>query len=113
MTRDFHAEVGQKPFLAALRYEITAQTWWGAKQKIYSLSTTKSHYTIMQKARNELEAVVGLNALVVTTEKYPADPMEWAHFDGCEPHEFKTYRQDELSRIFTIWKCRNYQGLKN
>jgi 4-amino-4-deoxy-L-arabinose transferase-like glycosyltransferase len=111
-SREFHAEVGQKPFIAALRYETTAQTWWGTRQKVYSLSHTKSNYTVLQKAHQELEALVAQNALVVTPEKYPANPMEWAHFDRCEPREFRTYRKEELARIFTIWKCYNYQGLK-
>lgn len=117
VSREYHAESGQKPFLAALRYETTAQTWWGAQQKIYSLSHTKSHYTVVQKARQELETLIGQNALVVTTEKYPANPMEWAVFDSCVPNEFKTYRENsllspELARVFTIWKCARYQGLK-
>lgn len=112
VSREFHAEVGQKPFLAALRYETTAQTWWGTKQKVYSLSTTKSHYTVIQKAHHELDALIGQNALVVTPEKYPANPMEWAQFDRCEPREFRTFRGEELARVFTIWKCFNYQALK-
>lgn len=117
MARESHAETGERPFLAALRYETTAQTWWGAKQKIYSLSTTKSHYTVVQKNRSELDALIGQNGLVVTTEKYPANPMEWARFDECLPHEFKTYRgsltgTQELSRIFTIWNCHRFLGLK-
>lgn len=110
--RDFHAEAGQRPFFAALRYETTAQTWWGVREKVFSLSHTKSHYTIMQQTRQDLDGLVGKNSLVVTTEKYPADPREWAAFDQCEPREFRTYRGQELARTFTIWRCVNFQGLK-
>lgn len=109
--REIHAETGRKPFIAALRYETTAQTYWGTKQKTYSLNLSKSHYTVVHRHRKEWEQNYGLDALVVTTEKYSSDPMVFAKFDSCTPEEFRTYRKDELSRIFTVWYCKNFQGV--
>jgi 4-amino-4-deoxy-L-arabinose transferase-like glycosyltransferase len=115
MQKNYHRDNGLKPFLAALRYETTAQTFWGASQKTYMLSSPKSHYTVVQKHRGTLTGFLGQPALVVTTEKYPSDPRNYARWDTCEPREFKTYRSffgtPELSRIFTIWTCTNFQGL--
>lgn len=115
MQKDFHRDQGLKPFIAALRYETTAQTYWGSGQKTYMLSSPKSHYTVVQKHRGTLVGFIGQPALVVTTEKYPADPRHYAKWDSCEPLEFKTYRtwfgHAEHSRTFTIWTCTNFQGL--
>lgn len=110
--RELHAETGKRPFLAGLRYEVTAQTYWGTQQKTYMLSFYRSHYTVIHKHRNEWDQLVGLDALVVTTEKYPTDPQEWAQFDSCAPEEFKTFRADELSRVFTVWNCKNFQKIR-
>lgn len=109
--REIHAESGQKPFIAGLRYETTAQTYWGTKQKTYMLSLTRSHYTIVHQHLNEWSQNYGLDALIVTTEKYQDNPKEFAKFDRCESEEFKTYREDEVSRIFTLWHCTNFQGV--
>lgn len=109
--RLYHRDNGLKPFLAALRYETTAQTYWGAKQKTYMLSPVRSHYTVVQKHRQSLMGFLGQPTLVVTTEKYPADPMQYGKWDSCTPEEFKTYRGQEHSRTFTIWTCTNFQGL--
>jgi 4-amino-4-deoxy-L-arabinose transferase-like glycosyltransferase len=109
--REIHAETGHKPFIAALRYENTAQTYWGTHQKSYMLSFTRSHYTVMHQYHSEWQQLYGLDALVVTTEKYPANPIQWDKFDSCQPEEFKTYRAGELSRDFTVWYCKNFQGV--
>ena len=110
--REIHSETSRPPFLAALRYETTAQAWWGVKEPVFMLNTPRSHYSIMQEWENSLEALKGLDAVVVTTEKYSTNPMEDAVFDSCIPEEFKTYRADELARTFTLWWCKNFQGIK-
>ncbi|MBX2987200.1 MAG: glycosyltransferase family 39 protein [Bdellovibrionaceae bacterium] len=109
--REIHALTDKRPFIAALRYETTAQTYWGTKQKTYHMSFTRSHYTVAQNQTKDFDNLKGLDALVVTTEKYPAQPSEWGRFDSCEPSEFKTYRGDEHARTFTIWWCKNFQGV--
>jgi dolichol-phosphate mannosyltransferase len=109
--REIHAQTGKRPFLAALRYETTAQTYWGAKQKTYHMSFTRSHYTFIQNHSRNFENMKGLDALVVTTEKYPAKPIEWGQFDSCDPEELKTYRGAEHARTFTLWWCKNFQGV--
>lgn len=109
--REVNAETGKKPFIASNRYETTAQTFWGTKQRVYMLSTTKSEYTVTQTPL-QMAALIGAPALFVTTDKYPTDPMEWAKFDGCKDEEFKTYRHGEVSRIFKVWLCTNFQGIK-
>ncbi len=108
--REIHAEIGHKPFLAALRYEITAQSTWGSKQKIYMLNSTRSHYTVMQSAE-EMHNLEGQDALVVTTEKYDADPMQYAKFDSCTPQELKTFRHNVHARTFKVYLCKNYQAI--
>ncbi len=109
--REIHSQTGQKPFIAGLRYETTAQTYWGTKQKVYMLSFTRSHYTVVHQHLNEWAQNYGLDALIVTSEKYPDDPREYAKFESCKSEEFKTYRQEELSRLFTVWHCTNFQGV--
>lgn len=109
--REIHAESGRKPFIASHRYETTAQAYYGTKQRVFMLSTTKSQYTVTQSAR-EIEDLKGSTALFVTTDKYPTNPVDWAYFDNCKFEEFKTFRDDEVSRIFTIGICRNFQGIK-
>lgn len=106
---EIERRTGRKPFLAALRYETTAQTYWGSKQKTYMLTFTKSHYTFLHRFRGEWDRLAGQDALVITTEKYQANPAEWAQFDSCEPEDFKVYRDDELARVFTLWHCMNFQ----
>lgn len=109
--RELHASSGKRPFVACHRYENTAQLTWGTHQKVYMLNTVVSHYTVMQSAE-EMDSLKGQDALFVTTEKYGADPMEYAKFDSCTQEEFKTYRADELARTFTIHYCQNFQGIK-
>ncbi|MGZ6393100.1 MAG: ArnT family glycosyltransferase [Pseudobdellovibrionaceae bacterium] len=109
--REIHAESGKRPFIASHRYETTAQTYFGTKQKVYMLSKTKSQYTVTQTPQ-EMEALRGSTALFVTTDKYTTNPMDWALFDTCTPEELKTYRHDEVARIFTVWICTNFQGIK-
>lgn len=111
--RQIHSETGKKPFLAAIRYETTAQTIWGTKEKIIMLNKFISHYTVIQNKRNTLESLIGTNSLVLTTEKYPDDPMSYAFFDRCTKEEFKYFRYDEHSRTFYFWFCENFTGIKN
>lgn len=109
--REIHAETGRRPFIAALRYETTAQTYWGTQQKTYQMAFTRSHYTVIQDITHDMDNLKGLDALVITTEKYAADPSEWGRFEDCTPEELKTYRGSELSRTFTVWWCRDFQGI--
>jgi hypothetical protein len=109
--REIHAESGKRPFIASNRYETTAQTYLATKQRTFMLSTTKSHYTVTQTTQ-EMADLKGLTALFVTTDKYVTNPNEWARFAECKPEEFKTYRADEVSRMFTVWVCTDFQGIK-
>jgi dolichol-phosphate mannosyltransferase len=115
MQKDYHRDHSLKPFIAALRYETTAQTYWGTDQKTLMLSSFRSEYTVTQKHRGTLLGYRGEPALIVTTEKYQADPRDYAKWDSCEPTKFETYRpffgSKELARTFTIWTCTNFQGL--
>lgn len=111
LQKNHHRDLGLKPFIAALRYETTAQTWWGAQQPVTMLNTVRSHYTVVQRKRELLEGLKGLPALVVTTEKYPSDPRNYGRWDSCEPLEYKVYRGSYVARTFTIWTCENFQGL--
>lgn len=111
MQKEAHRDNGIRPFLAALRYETTAQTWWGSQQQTYMLSSVRSHYTVVQKKRELLEGLKGLPALVVTTEKYPADPQNYAKWDNCIPKEYPVNRGRYRARTFTVWSCQNFQGL--
>lgn len=108
--REIHAEYGTRPFIAAHRYENTAQTTWGTKQKVYMLSSTISQYTATQTPE-EMTALQGQDAIFVSTEKYEANPMEWAKWDGCSKEEFKTFRKSEHARTFHVYYCKNFQGI--
>lgn len=110
--RQIHSDTGKKPFLAAIRYETTAQTIWGTSETVVMLNKFMSHYTVMQKKRNTLDALLGMDSLILTTEKYPDNPMDYALFDRCTKDEFKFYRADEHSRTFFFWFCENFQGVK-
>ncbi len=106
-------------FFAAHRYETTAQTYWGTKEKVYQLSTTRSHYTVIQRNSEPqqkpetglLSNLLGKDALFVTSEKYRIDPQEINKWDSCTPEKFEHYRRDELSRTFIVWYCKNFQGI--
>jgi 4-amino-4-deoxy-L-arabinose transferase-like glycosyltransferase len=104
-------KTGQKPFLAGHRYEMTAQTWKATMQRTYMLSRTRSHYTVTT-AESEYDSLKGRDAILVGNDKYEVNPQEFAQFDSCEQREFKFYRADELSRIFTLHWCKNFQGIK-
>ncbi|MBO9668158.1 MAG: hypothetical protein J7501_15255, partial [Bdellovibrio sp.] len=108
--REIHAESGQKPFLAALRYETTAQTTWGTKQKIYMLNSTVSNYTVMQPVE-EMKNMEGQDAIVVTTEKYDKDPLKYAKFDSCNRDKLMTFRHGVHARTFFVYLCKNFQGI--
>lgn len=110
--RELHAETGKRPFLASQRYETTAQSTWGTKQKVYMLSTTRSHYTLRQTPE-EMENLKGQDALFISTEKYTANPNEWARWDSCDKETLKTFRQGIHARTFYIHYCRNFQGIIN
>ncbi len=101
---------GQRPFFAGHRYEMTAQTWKSVEQRTYMLSKTRSHYTVTT-TESEIQALMGHDAILIMNDKYSVDPKEYAKFDSCVSHEFKFYRLDELSRIFTIYHCKNFQGI--
>ena len=108
--REIHAESGRKPFIAAQRYETTAQTTWGTKQKVYMLNLTTSQYTVMQTPE-EMKNLQGQDAIFVSTEKYYEDPMEWAKWDQCQKEELKTFRHGEHARTFYVFYCTNFQGI--
>jgi dolichol-phosphate mannosyltransferase len=111
--REIHAESGRKPFIASHRYETTAQTFWGTKQKVYMLSTTRSNYTLTQTPE-EMNNLKGQDAIFVSTEKYPAIPTEWAAWDGpCDKEELKTFRHGVHARTFYIYYCRGFQKIIN
>jgi dolichol-phosphate mannosyltransferase len=109
--REIHSETGEKPFLAAIRYETTAQSIWGTKENILMLNKFVSHYTVTQNKWHIMDKYIGSTALILTTEKYPDNPMEFAKFDSCKSEEFKFYRADEHSRTFYFWYCKNFQGI--
>lgn len=108
--REIHGETGRKPFLAAQRYETTAQTTWGTKQKVYMLNLTTSHYTVLQTPE-EMKNLWGQDAIFVSTEKYYTDPKEWAQWDQCQKEELKTFRHGEHARTFYVFYCTNFQGV--
>lgn len=108
--RELHAESGHRPFIAALRYETTAQTTWGTRQKVYMLNTTVSHYTVRQTPE-EIKNLEGQDALVVTTEKYNADMKRYAEFDSCAKEELKTYRYGIHARTFNIYYCKGFRKI--
>ena len=110
--RQIHSDSGKKPFLAAIRYETTAQAIWGTKENVIMLNKFVSHYTVIQKKHNTIESLLGTNSLIITTEKYADDPNEFAEFDRCQKEEFKFYREDELARTFYFWYCENFKGIK-
>lgn len=103
-------ETGKKPFFAGHRYEMTAQTWKAVMQRTYMLTLTRSHYTV-ETTDQELAALIGQDALMIASDKYDFDPMEFAKFDSCSPTEFKFYRADELARVFKIFHCKNFQKI--
>jgi dolichol-phosphate mannosyltransferase len=103
------------PIIASHRYETTAQTMLsitraGMTDRVWMLNTTRSHYTVMQTA-GEIDQLKGRDALFVVTNKYFVDPKAYAQFDQCEPNELKTYRGSELARVFTVFYCKNFQGI--
>ncbi|MFP5519867.1 MAG: ArnT family glycosyltransferase [Bdellovibrionia bacterium] len=108
--REIHAETGTRPFIASHRYETTAQTTWGTKQKVYMLNTTISQYTVMQ-TEEEIKSLLGMNALFVMSEKYHAKLERYAQFDRCTPEELKTYRHGIHARTFYIYYCENFKGI--
>jgi dolichol-phosphate mannosyltransferase len=108
--REIHAETGRKPFLAALRYETTAQTTWGSHEKIYMLNSTMSNYTVMQPVE-EMKNLEGQDVLVVTTEKYDHDPLKYAKFDSCTRDKLMTFRHGVHARTFYVNLCKNFQGI--
>jgi dolichol-phosphate mannosyltransferase len=110
--RELHSESGKRPFIASHRYETTAQTTWGTKQKVYMLSTTRSQYTVMQTPE-EMENLKGQDALFVATEKYQADPMKWAKWDTCDKQILKTFHHGVHARTFDVYYCKNFQGIIN
>jgi dolichol-phosphate mannosyltransferase len=111
--REIHAESGRKPFIAAHRYETTAQLFWGVKQKVYMLSTTRSNYVVTQTPE-EMNNLKGEDAIFVSTEKYEANPVEWAAWDGgCEKEELKTFREGIHARTFYIYYCKSFQKIIN
>lgn len=107
LQKQLEVDQGRRPLMGSHRYETTAQTYLATLQKTYMLNTPRSHYTVTQN----LEEVRGQDFLFVTTDKYPGDPLKYAKFDYCYPYEFKYYRADELSRIFTLHYCTNFQGV--
>lgn len=109
--KEIAAETGKEPFLAGHRYEMTAQIWKATMKRTYMLSSTWSHFTITTTPE-EYDALKGRDAIMIGNDKYDFDPMEYAKFDSCETREFKYYRADELSRIFKLYHCRNFQGIK-
>ena len=111
--REIHAQSGKRPLLGALRYETTAQTWWGTKSAVIMFNWTPAHYTVVQEYRGELDNIKGSDALIVTTEKYTDDPLKRNIFETCQKEEYQTYRSGILSRTFEIHYCRNFQGLRN
>lgn len=109
---EIEAKTGRKPFMAGHRYELTAQIWKATMQRTFMLSKTVSHYTVTTTPQ-EIESLRGKDAVMISTDKYPLDPHEYAKFDSCENREFKFYRADELSRIFVLHWCKNFQGIKD
>jgi len=103
-------ETGRKPFLAAHRYETTAQAYWGTQQKVITLNRTRSHYTITT-SQQDLDHLRGQDALLVHSEKYPVDPHAWIRWDSCTQERFPTYRHGIAARMFTIYYCKNFQGI--
>lgn len=108
--REIHAETGRKPFLAAHRYETVAQVQWGTREHVVQLSPQASHFTLAQNLRHELEHLRGRDALFISSEKYSRKPLDVAKFEDCRPEEFRTFRQGEHARTFTLWHCRNFQA---
>ncbi len=110
--RFMKVETNQNVFVGALRYETTAQTWWGTGEPVFHLSHQVTHYTVMQNYRKSLDSLKGQNAVILTSEKYADNPMDRAVFDRCTSEIFPFSRGQEKSREFTLWKCWNFQGLK-
>jgi len=105
------AKNGKTPLLGAQRYELIAQFTWATKETIWQLSHDRDHY-LYEQTDAEREQLIGQDFLIVNTNKYEQDPLEIAKFDSCEKQQWPFYRGDVLARVFNIYCCKNYQGLR-
>jgi dolichol-phosphate mannosyltransferase len=60
----------------------------------------------------EMKNLEGQDALVVTTEKYDADPFEYAMFESCNRDKLMTFRSGVHARTFYVYLCKNFKGIK-
>jgi dolichol-phosphate mannosyltransferase len=107
---DIELKTGQRPPIAGQRYEIVAQLTWAIKDRAWQLCKDRDQYFYWQ--RDELASLQGKNFLVVNTDKYPRDPTDAAIFQKCASSQWPFYRDAVLARVFNVYYCENFQGLK-
>jgi dolichol-phosphate mannosyltransferase len=113
---DLALKNGKKPLLGAQRYELIAQFTWATKDTVWQLGRDRDNY-LYEQTDEDRAKLIGQDFLIVNNDKYEQDPLEIARFDSCEKQQWPFYRKslsgDEiLSRVFNIYYCRNYQGLR-
>ena len=113
LQNQIQSTTGQKPLIAGQRYEIVAQLTWalrGSGQTAWQLCKDRDQYFYWQ--RNSWPELLGQNFLIVNTDKYPRNPLDVANFKSCQKSEWPFYRGQTLARIFYIWNCEEFSGLK-
>jgi 4-amino-4-deoxy-L-arabinose transferase-like glycosyltransferase len=112
LKKDYEEKHKETIFLATHRYQLSSPLYFYLKGQTYvwSVGSFSQHDLIQEEG---METILGKSALVFTDNRYYREPLETMNFEKCERYDdFKTYRKDECSRIFSIWLCENFKGKK-
>jgi dolichol-phosphate mannosyltransferase len=102
----------ERPFLSSSRYQLVSQIAFASQEAVLRVSPTTDEYTFTQ-TDDFLKPYLGKDSIFITDHRFERDPRTDKRFDSCEEQpKFEVRRQDEVARIFHIWICRGFKGLK-
>jgi len=104
-------ETGAQGFLLARHWVMCSQMMFGVKDRIpvACFNDRRDQFDFWDKE----SGMMGKDAIVVTDLRFKEEPDQLYKFDSVEKVAvLPLIRGGELKREFTLWVCRNYQGMK-
>lgn len=101
-------------FVSSSRYQLVAQLAFALRandEVVLRVSPNRDHYTFTQG--EEVQKRIGKDSIFVTDHRFERDPRTDNVFESCtEIEPVQVYRGEELARLFHVWSCVGFRGLR-
>ncbi len=112
ISNDMERETGRRPFIFSYHYNPASQISWALRdwENIYCLSGKTDQFDFWKSP----DTLIGRDGIYIICERYDSTPEVCYNFDRIEgPVKITIVRAKAYkARVFSIYKCYGYRGMK-